>query len=67
VPKANSGKSTQSFIGKELTFAGNKGEDQEKIADNWPWPQPPLNNQEDMAKYRKSGKIPERGKCESSN
>lgn len=45
--KANSGKSTQDFIGKLLKFSGNRGEDQEKLKKNWPWPEPKLNNMED--------------------
>lgn len=40
-------KATQSFIDKQLVFAGNPGEDSKDMEKRWPFRAPKLNNMED--------------------
>lgn len=39
-------KKTQSTYDKVLVFQSIKGENSDKLANNWPFPEPKLNNQE---------------------
>lgn len=38
--------STQSIFDKVYVFSGPKGEDTKRINERWPFPDPPLNNEE---------------------
>jgi hypothetical protein len=49
--------STQSIYDKLYVFTGPRGEDTKKISENWPFPEPLLNNMEEHIKRQKRGDL----------